>query len=70
MSRKFYLRLLLLMGLLALVLAPTFAPASPARNACTDCRRACVREYQQCIRAGLLGCEEVAAECAASCPCP
>jgi hypothetical protein len=70
MSRKLYLRLVLLLGLLVLVLAPTFTTASPAPNACTDCRRACFRDYQACIASGQIGCDDVLADCNASCPCP
>ena len=69
MSRKLYLRLLLLLGLLTLVLAPAFTSASP-RSACTDCLRQCRTEYQHCVALGLAGCDEVQADCNASCPCP
>ncbi|MBI3652689.1 MAG: hypothetical protein HY231_16830 [Acidobacteria bacterium] len=72
MNQKLYLRIVLLLAMVVLTLAPSFSSvsATSASNACRSCRRACWSDYQQCLSIGALGCDEVYADCVANCPCP
>jgi hypothetical protein len=79
MFNQSIVRKVMLLGVMLLFLATlsfsSGAKSAVANNAeafspCSVCRMACRQEYLACIRSGQLGCEEVAADCFAGCPCP
>jgi hypothetical protein len=70
MTRKPSFRLVLLLNALLLAGLSLVKVPSAEASLCSDCRRQCIRAYQQCIAIGLLGCEEVLGDCIDSCPCP
>lgn len=73
MAHKTHFRLVAMMRLLLLLILPSAAgPATRTQTftPCTDCARACVHEYLECLEQGQAGCEIVAAACHADCPCP
>lgn len=62
-------RLVLLLAAMMLLGWSLVKVPNAEANSCLDCRRQCNREFRACVALGLLGCEEVAAECIANCPC-